>query len=339
MDIKLEISNTKRSFSSIFGTKTVPKNNTCHNNDINVVLVNKNIENFDNVTNNDSNCRRLTTSIINFKSLQPSYDENSLAWVVVTMKSEIQKRSDYIPNLDTHDQEKFLVFKQKFLNSKNKWDSLMNDMLKLMINVDNTCKMYDYFGIKDLLIQQIINISLSYIIIGESTKILIKEFFVRLPIIIKNIYSSFKKIYEVNQKNNEFNNEKMLLQNYIDNLQSQIKLFKEELTVHTQELKTTIKNKTKLQLKLKSDINIQEINNNIEQNQEQINTYVNRQLQMDINISKNNSNIEPTKSIMLDDIYILSSIITFNYFSHNDWFPSLDINFLQKKSTNAEFIF
>ena len=87
----------------------------------------------------------------------------------------------------------------------------MNSLLILATELDTKYKSLDYFEIKDSLINQFVNISLSYIIIGESTPIAIKQYITSLPEILKRIHSGKNTISDLNKLNNQLNAEKQYI--------------------------------------------------------------------------------------------------------------------------------
>lgn len=109
----------------------------------------------------------IVSSIIPTKPVRsrPTYGQNTLAYFALQLKAEIERRA----TIKT-DQPAAVTFQEKFSKCRLHWSVLMEHIIDKMDKVDYQYKNYDYCGMKLKLQHIILNISLSYIIIGADTK-------------------------------------------------------------------------------------------------------------------------------------------------------------------------
>ncbi|AAV50971.1 hypothetical protein MIMI_L711 [Acanthamoeba polyphaga mimivirus] len=237
-----------------------------------------------------------------------SYDRNSLAWIVECLKTEVMNRglNSINQNLHSSDIELLKNFKTKFTNYQNNWNGLMGFMMKNIVKIDDKYMLHNFFGIKEIVVNQIINISLSYILIGAPIENEIKLFILNtVPLAFNTIHVINTKISKINRTIEELSSQKQYNSYTIQEFESEIKTNPKIKNNHTKE---------KL-LKLHSE---------------------QKSLSEKINKLSGEKDIE--QSMINNEIYKLVTGLSFNYFMHDDWCPPLDNNIIKETQTKSNII-
>ncbi|MEM0354249.1 MAG: hypothetical protein QXW79_01570 [Thermoplasmata archaeon] len=259
------------------------------------------------------------------KQVTQIFDKNSLAYAVTVVRENIISRISYpIQSIHEHDRVLMENFRRKFAELNSSWNVLMDFMLEKMKEIDDKYKSYNYFGLKEKLLNEIINISLSYIVIGPNAKQgdgidnlnglslnfidkrptvydKIRYFLHILPAKLQIILESTRDIMELDNEHTRLLNEK-------NDIISQIEV-----------LNRTIKSMGVHRKRCGNDLD--EIRNHISEARSKIQK-----------IDEMITNIISRKNVAnhyIHDIVIkIFSITNFSYFMHSDWFPQLDQNLL-----------
>lgn len=256
-----------------------------------------------------------------------NHDKNSLTFIFTDIKKQITNKKNIVPETKT---ESINIFQQKLEKSFIAWNSMTDFILKKILELDNKYLSDNFFGFRDLLIYNIMNILLSFIIIGADTKtgkgidnlngpcplilesnnnqLTVKQqiilFLKMLPTVMEQINQTNKQILKL-----EKNRTLYLQENNSIDLSIQIQ--KDELNKQIANARVVIKNKVIVSphLTQKNDTieNLLDTKKNIEN---KIQNIVNKKTQLKNKINEKFSS--------------LTDCIQFSYFMHDDWFPSLD---------------
>ena len=236
-----------------------------------------------------------------------------------------------------HNDIKFLQkFHNNFSENFEKWNELMDNILNLVIELDKKCLSENYYGFKEALISEIINISMSYIIIGRETisgvgidnlrnhtmkygdenKLTIEQ---KINIFLKNLPDTMDKNSIVNQE---------ILK--LDRNHSQILQEESKTDYLIKTLRANIKLQEK-NMKIKSKADEKKlIKENMEENKQSLEDAL---YKLSI-LKKDIENIIAKKKVQQDIInanfHRLFNYLEFDYFMHDDWSPILDSGLFPK---------
>lgn len=264
-----------------------------------------------------------------------NYDKNSLTFIFTDIKNKIIEKK--MRGAETKSAN---IFQQKLEKTFIAWSKMMDFILVKLLMLDNKYLSQNFFGFKELLIYNIMNISLSFIIIGATTKtgsgidnlngpsttilenkknkqLTIKQqislFLELLPIAIEQISQNNKRILQLE---NEYT---CYFQEY-NNIIASIQIQKNEYLIQKNE-------SDKQQNKSKTDHNK---NNKIVLSPilVQINDMIKNLTDEQKNIENKIQNVDDKKirlkNIINGKFCSLTNYIKFSYFMHDDWYPSLD---------------
>jgi hypothetical protein len=266
----------------------------------------------------------------------PRYDKNSMAYVVYHIRKEIYDRAtsrENLQNLHPIDLNAIKKFQEKFSKISQDWIGLMDFMLKKFLEVDDQHSNNDYYGFKNILTNHILNISLSFIIIGGDTNhgdgidnlfanqiILpsenkpdkptirqkIKKFFSFLPKTMDKISVEYREILKLDRQHSEYLENEEYAISLIQTLNTNIRQQKKDIN------ETTDKTKKK---------ELQEILSEDQKSLQQ--ALVDKEVfekKIQETIDKKNFKTASIKTIFND----LTRCLDFNYFMHDIWCPTLD---------------
>lgn len=108
------------------------------------------------------------------KSINPTNhtNPNSLITAIEHIREGIIERASSGISGDFHpeSQKSLSTFQSKFIPVRDNWNALMNYLVEKFSEVDKKHMTHNYYGLREKIISQILNISLSYIIVGGETK-------------------------------------------------------------------------------------------------------------------------------------------------------------------------
>uniref|UniRef100_A0A6G6AAN7 Uncharacterized protein n=1 Tax=Borely moumouvirus TaxID=2712067 RepID=A0A6G6AAN7_9VIRU len=290
-------------FSILNGNKNKSQVNKSCNNTIPIVSENNYVTNSTNQTNSN-NDRRSFINLNNNNTIpgRKSYDKNSLACICEIIRQKVTERCTLNNKfLDTSDQVILERVQKKFEEKKNDWNLMMDFILKHMIILDEKFIQYNHLDVKDLIRDQISNISFSYIILEDSNtfKQNIINFIKSLDIFMSEIHQCKVKLSKLNLQTSKHQNIK----------------------------KDNLKNITLAEQKIKSS-NIS--HNETIINKKNIETYKKIIEETESMLKSFDKNKEIFNQTILDNIYFINTNLKFNtvssYFMHDDWIPYLDNN-------------
>ena len=267
------------------------------------------------------------------------YDKNSLAYAVHLLKEKIMEKAIMpVDKLSREDVMLFQKFQEKFADNcenapvSRKWLALMDYILLKVKDLDRKYMSDNYFGYKKFLLYHIINISLSYIIIGGETTTTttgdglnipsfngknstgsnqtifgkINKFIKHIPIFMEKISNNHREIRNLDQQHTYFLEQDSAI----------------DSTIHTLRANTKSQEK-ELDKKLSKD-NKDALNRSLEENKQTLEKTLQRKAALATKIKdvidKKNNLENDNKS----EFRILDKYIQFNYFMHDDWCPPLD---------------
>lgn len=272
-----------------------------------------------------------------------SHEKNSLAYYVSKFHEEIIKRATApINNISPLDHYSVEQFQKKFAKCRAEWNKMMETVMTAAKYMDQNYKSCEYFGQKERLLAEILNISLSFIIIGAETKIgegidnltgsaivihqynriidqtkisiaeKIEIFFDKLLIPgLESIKPSYENIMRLNDLHNSQLNEKSAIISRIENTKKIIKAQESDMKKADRET-------------------AREIKESLQENRKDLEKMEERLEKCDQNII---DSIEKKKQekINIDTVLLgLFTTINFSYFMHSDWCPYIDHGFLEK---------
>lgn len=267
-------------------------------------------------------------------------DKKSLVAVVGYIKHKILILiDDLIKNANSYDITKISNFKKKFSENQESWTSLIDFMIKRLIDIDKKHSLENYYGygLREILINHLLNINMSVIMMGPDAKNGDGIDNVTSPSVLlvghikidydRNPYSAvddkkktianmiklfFKRLGPALDKISSYHNEINTLTKKIadNNIQKNI------LDTKLQTISMAIKKEKKLN---DGDTDIGSMEENFDEiQQDKIN------METDIN-----NFITSRKNFLIliqREIYTLSSFLKFNYFMHNSWSEWLEID-------------
>lgn len=272
-------------------------------------------------------------------------EENSLAGFANHLKKKIVQRatSPIDSALDALDTTLFKKFQQSYENVKIDWTILMKNIISKMDYIDQCYKKYNYFGYKSTFLHYILNISLSFIIIGPnatngsgidnldgtsllhyfindstkenstSIKDLISNFLTCLPSNTYFISEEYKTLTKLCKVHETLLNELSTNVSQIESLKKTIKALEKALvTPDKSDKKITQNIKEKITIASKSLINLQNKNTFLE--------------------TKNSDTIvakSKKKKEIYEKIKSMNNSLHFSYFMHKDWCPQIDFHLTQ----------
>ncbi|MEM3063048.1 MAG: hypothetical protein QW303_05855 [Nitrososphaerota archaeon] len=253
------------------------------------------------------------------------FDKKTLAYAVIVIRENIISRINY-PMQSIHEHDRILMenFRKKFAELNRSWNVLMDFMLEKMKEIDDKYKSYNYFGLKERLLNEIVNISLSYIVIGPDAnqgngidnlngltlnfinvkptiRDKIRHFLHILPAKMQIISENTREIMELDAEHAKLLNEK-------NNIISQNEILKRTIKSMEHDRKKCVDDLDKIRN------HISETNSKIQKIEEMITNI----------ISKKNA----ANHYIHDIVIKIFSITNFSYFMHDDWFPQMDHNLL-----------
>lgn len=326
----INISNGKTySLSSLFSKKDISDNHIItqtNETKINEVQSAWEKDNIIDIINNTKNDKRNDDKFIarHIFNNTVTYSNDSITYIInIIRKNIINKATGEINISHLKDKQCLERFQEKYKQIKIKWDELTLYIIDKMNILDKRYKDANYFGLKDMIINTIADVLMSYIILDETKQ-------QDLPY----TYGKRNSICEIDKNSMEFK-----IKNFIDTLLNKFEII-EQLNIemnnvnilYSEYLNTSQKKKLEIEhienniKQLKKDNKTQdttlnkEINNNetllLEKNNELNN--INEKLNKIVEITnKTTKNIDKVKS----EIF---KIIDFNYFMHDDWCPQLD---------------
>ncbi len=266
----------------------------------------------------------------------PKYEKNSMAYIVSYFQREIYERAtkNIFENLHPNDINAMKNFQEKFSKVSGVWKGLMDFMMKKFSEIDAVHIYNDYYGYKDILTSHILNMSLSFIIIGGDTycgdgidnfilykeniketsdtntakqtiREKIKKFLLHLPTVMNKISGVHNEILNFNREHSNCLENVEYATSLIQTLKTHIKKQQDEIT-------RCNKNK------------IRELQESLDENKESLQQAIfNKNLHekkiQEIIDKKNMKN-----SLIKEYFNELSRSLNFSYFMHDDWCPPLE---------------
>lgn len=238
-------------------------------------------------------------------------------------------------DLSVTDQELLKKFQDKFMLIKDEWTSMMSIMHRIICVLDKEYSSHQYFGFKNAIYYHIINISLSFILLGPNAIIdnviaekikslypddkvisdditlsqVIRIFWLQIPIVMSKIFDLQSQIMHLDAEHT-----KML--QYDSTLRSNIQILRQKI---------------KSQSQLITNLDDQEI---LTQNQSNLGCLKQVIFQQDYYETKIKHIILEKQKILeqiQNEFNNVSSFICFNYFTHDDWLPLLDEGLLPER--------
>lgn len=250
--------------------------------------------------NSYQNRRRIKKPYGSFVQILVS-DKKSLSSFVESLKEEIKKK------VDENSEDSVLIanFSKKFSDLYIEWNELMNFMLDKIKELDKKYMSLDYFGFKEKLAHNLLNISLSFIIIDDETiKNKINLFFEILEPTMNQISCMTKRLLELDK-----NHSVLLTQN--NNTISTIQAIKNNIKV----LVKTVGQKHSIDKETLENDLLDMINKH-----EEIENKI-----MDVILDKKQCNER-----IRTEYHSLENCLQFDYFMHDDWCPYLDVDIIRK---------
>lgn len=296
----------KTTFNSIFQSQT-----TSFHNIPNIIQMSK-----PNYKLSENNASKLENSIP-IKSTKYKY--KSIANIIDNLREEIKERYTSIdlekiaPKMD---QISLISFQEKFVENKEKWNSCMENIIKITDTLEKQYEIKNFFGLKHRYLYTILNISISYIIDPDRTDAKINKFILTLP-------EQFEKLEENAHQAKILEGSKM---KYLGEQNRKIS--------NLESLKRIIRNQ-EANLRKNLDLtSIETINVDLKQKKEQLK----REIELYQNINNKLSECEQK----YDEIYVknrdiinnLFDIIDFNYFNKKLYCPSLDHGLISELDDN-----
>nr|AEX63092.1 hypothetical protein mv_R890 [Moumouvirus Monve] len=172
MSVIFKDSNKKRTLFSILNRKKTSIENKSVNTNKQVPLsVNSGyvVNSTSQVNSNDDRRSFINSYTNNMVPETKSYNKNSLAYISETIRQKVTERCT-IKNkfLDLEDLQAWERINKKFEEKQNDWNHMMDFILKHMIILDEKYIQYNHLDIKNLIRDQLVNISFSYIILDDS---------------------------------------------------------------------------------------------------------------------------------------------------------------------------
>lgn len=263
---------------------------------------------------------------------KPEYKKGSLAAVVDDVRNKLIEESKKTINhtMDKIEIDPLKNFKEKFNKYSDRWETMMNELLKQFDQIDLCYSSNNYFTYKKHFINDIINISISYILLGPDTDsgdgidniegpyiILskhrlsvskrVQNYLNNLVPKTKNMNDIYQEVLKLDIKHNQLVEDKKLTEKLIKTL---------EINIKTQE--------KDIKANLDKD-NINALKKNLEENRNSLKIAIEKNNNLQSDIDKNNMNIKNIKN-EINKIYYsgFGKFVTFNYLMHNDYCPSLD---------------
>ena len=269
---------------------------------------------------------------------------NTLVFYVTKLRDDIINRAQApIPmNITDEDAERMKTFKIKFIDQQESWHGLMNHIIKQLELVDKKYKSEteDYFGIKEQLISEILNISLSYLIIGGETKSgngidnckgtadmstnignrptirnKIKLFLRILPEKINLVAKNHQNRKQLDSNHSKFLHEKGTIVSYIESLRKTIKTQEKDIQ------------------KIKDADARESVMESLNENKDHLKQSLIKLKTIEENINNVIANKNNEMIIMRTTICELFQVIDFSYFMHDDWCSALDHGLLSDRKT------
>ncbi|AQN68081.1 hypothetical protein [Saudi moumouvirus] len=305
MSVIFKDSNEKRTLFSILNRKKTSIENKLVNTNKQVPLsVNSGyvVNSTNQVNSNDDRRSFINSYTNNMVPETKSYNKNSLAYISETIRQKVTERCT-IKNkfLDLEDLQAWERINKKFEEKQNDWNHMMDFILKHMIILDEKYIQYNHLDIKNLIRDQLVNISFSYIILDDSNtfKQNIIEYIKSLDTFMIEMHQCKIKLSKLNLQFSKYQNIK----------------------------KDNFKNIAQCEQKIKSS-NIS--HNETIINKKNIETYKKSIEEAEQMLRSLDKNKETYNQTILDNIYFINTNLKFNslssYFMHDDWIPSLDNN-------------
>lgn len=264
------------------------------------------------------------------------YEKNSMAYIVNHFRREIYERgTQRIPeNLHPSDYNAMNKFQKIFAQVLGDWKGLMDHMIKKFCEIDAHHINNDYYGYRYILSTHILNMSLSFIIIGGDTNCgdgidnllvtniippedvnnvskptirqKIKRYFILLPKVMEKISREYDEILRYDREHTKCLENEEYATSLIQTLNSSIKQHKKDIGKAS--------NKTD---KKKLEESLSETQKSLELAIFNKNTYE-KKIQKIIGEKRN-------KNISIKNIFNeLIKCLNFNYFMHDIWCPALE---------------
>lgn len=291
-------------------------------------------------------------------------DRNSLVYYITNLKNEITIRGQEEIHFDIGPDVNLLnKFQKKFTEVRKSWNNLMDLLIKIFDDIDKKYKQHNYFGLRERLVHEILNISLSYIIIGGSCisgsgidnfngtnlNLLFKttrfatndkgplEEFVSMDVMLddkptistkiirflKVFPESMENISKYSMEISRMNNQHTDYLREQANNESQIENTRKTIKLQEKEIEKTKDLESKNAVK-----------ENLATNKKFLNNYIAKQKELENNILETiNKKAEHQNSIRLIIVQTFN-VLNFSYFMHNDYFPALDNGLIQKSMNN-----
>jgi hypothetical protein len=277
------------------------------------------------------------------KNIIPTCSNNSLEIAIRYVREKIISKGTRIINKNEIDVKSMEQFQKKFGERYKSWETIMDCILEKVRELDKRYMFDEYFGYKKVLLQCIINISLSLIIIGndfgtasgiDNLKYQMREkycyykltigdqiriFLGRLLPSMERVANDYKKISKLNE-----NHTLCLQENNI--LISQIQTLKTAIRVLVKKIKTTdenLENKFMIQDENEKE-NPNIIKSKLENSRISLANMLSKQSQLEKKIEGLIDAKRRYKETIKKEMYSLINTLQFCYFMHDDWFPLLD---------------
>lgn len=269
------------------------------------------------------------------KTLSTS-DHGSLQAKIICVQKQIILRGteDISPELHENDIMMMQNFQKKYQELSEPWDKLMKSMIQKVESFEKRYQPNDYFDIRDILLGHLVNISLSYILIGPDTKtgygidnyrnslqikskpknLTINEKIVNfidiLPSELKSIHRNSGKLIELHGRR--------------DNNAGKIKNVKESILKLEQLINSQEQDLKKNKVSMQNEKTRNMMNKSIQDNQTIINSK-NKEIQtLKEKEQEFNLNEEKIHGMIKKNLECLSIVLDFDYFMHNEYCPVLD---------------
>lgn len=292
---------------------------------------------------------------------QPRYDIQSLCFFVQTLRRKITSRfsGSINPLIWYSDSDIMIRIQKKFTQIRPSWEKLMDMIIEQVTITDNKYMATNYFGFKDLLMTDILNISLSYIIIGKDTingygidnvdglndrfdmlfennsvvgltiEQQITDFFEKMHFSLEKMILPFKSISESNKTHSAFLQQKATIVSNVQYLRSTIKVQEKELDELEKDNK---KNKNKEPTELTPE-EIDQMKQNLIINKSSLREGIAKQKEIDTNIDDIINLKKSNYAVLWKEYMSISKALHFNYFVHNEYCTSIDADIIPKDTS------
>lgn len=276
--------------------------------------------------------------IPNFKGFNFITKHDTLESAFKYIKDQIIIRTSQkiTSDLSFTDQELLQKFQTKFMLIEEEWTSMMNMMHQVVCDLDKQYGSSQYFGFKNAIYYHILNISLSFILLGPNTIIdnvvadkvklfynddknlgdgitlskILNFFWIETPIVMSKISDYHNQIISLDMEHTKMLHYASTLKSNIQTLRHKIKQQTRELIINKEDQILSSQNKNDIiclkQILFQQDYYETKIKNIILEKQKIL---------------------EEIKS----EFSNLSNFICFSYFTHDDWSPSLDNGLLPER--------